>query len=650
MTLLGVLAAVLLLTIIPTATDAKYVEGVVDTSKDMEFLERFVFEPDELGQLWYEFKYPAELCCYQMVIFNDEAQQWPYVRANEDKLTCLEKKAQIPSHHNTQITLSTPYNCKNRTEDGKQMLVCSGTRHFTAKRPRWWFINVANCNNMSPKEGVHIQYKLNMTNGVRPMDKHFSADERYTLQTSIAFAVLYFLMALTGVYYKYQMSKKRLLHSTYQLFFISICLQLASLLFSIIALARFAQTGIEMPDMKTAGHVLSSVSDVVFILTLMLVGKGYTITRGRISTSGSVKLAIFITLYALTYTFLYTYANANFDPRDVMYIYDSPAGMGLIVMRIVGIVWLYYCVFFTVKHFNQKFKFYLLFMVFYVVWFAIEPVMIGVANAFIPNYKRVKIVTGVYWTVSFIGQMYFLVLTRPDMTNEYFPYHIKTNQVAALLVTEPSDDEESNFTNPFIGAPLTRSLTNIFVKSPTPKVTVDAPYKTTPSRPVAEARIVSETKPTSKARPGHPIVNNFVTASLHAASSDDVNDSTPAPTPPKPAPKPGPNFAMFCVEKPKAQPTDNVKIENETQPAVNTRSPPKGKKHGLKLPALPKKIKPQQAAAKRSASSVSPVTGTRAPATNDRKIDDRGTEVKEQCSFDLEFVDIPLDDLTITDM
>ncbi|XP_022111819.1 transmembrane protein 145-like [Acanthaster planci] len=640
MSFTGVLVAALLLAIFPTVTDGKYVEGVVDTSKDMEFLGRFVFEPGEYGQLWYEFKYPAELCCYQMIMFNDEDNQWPYIRANEDKLTCLQKKAQIPSNYNTQITLSTPYNCKNKTENGRELLVCSGTRHFTAKRPRWWFINIANCNGMSPQEGVHIQYKLNMTNGIRPLDKHFSGDERYTLETSIAFTALYFLMALTGTYYKYQLSKKRLLHSTYQLFFTSICLQLASLILTVGALASFAQDGIEMPALKTTGHVISAIGDVIFILTLMLVGKGYTITRGRISTSGSVKLAIFISLYALTYVFLFTYGQSNFDPRDVMFIYDSPAGMGIIVLRVLGVIWLYYCVFFTVKNFTHKLKFYVLFMLFYCMWFSAEPVMIGVANEFIPKYIRAKIVSGVYWTITFIGHMYFLILTRPDKTNKYFPYHIKTNQVAAMIVGD-TDDEESNFTNPFMGAPLTRSLTNIFVNTSTPKVTVDPPYDNAASKPVARTKPVAGARPASGARPGKPMVNNFVSASLHAVSEsnsiDDFKDTTPA-TPPKLASRFGPDFSIFCVEKSKTQPTANVKIENEKQenPASKKVSRPKGKKPS-------KKVRPQQAISKTSAAA-------RILAENDRKTTDQNDGVKQQSSYDLEFVEIPLDDLTITDM
>jgi len=40
---------------------------------------------------------------------------------------------------------------------------------------------------------------------------------------------------------------------------------------------------------------------------LILMAKGFTVTRGRISTSGSIKLAVFMTVYVLAYAALFIY-------------------------------------------------------------------------------------------------------------------------------------------------------------------------------------------------------------------------------------------------------------------------------------------------------------------------------------------------------
>ena len=56
------------------------------------------------------------------------------------------------------------------------------------------------------------------------------------------------------------------------------------------------------------------VSILVFILMLLLLGKGFTVTRGRISTGGSIKIAIFMTLYVITYAVLFFYdASVSID-------------------------------------------------------------------------------------------------------------------------------------------------------------------------------------------------------------------------------------------------------------------------------------------------------------------------------------------------
>lgn len=45
----------------------------------------------------------------------------------------------------------------------------------------------------------------------------------------------------------------------------------------------------------------------IFILLLLLLAKGYTTTRGRLPISATVKLTIFMCLYAITFLTLFIY-------------------------------------------------------------------------------------------------------------------------------------------------------------------------------------------------------------------------------------------------------------------------------------------------------------------------------------------------------
>jgi hypothetical protein len=57
-----------------------------------------------------------------------------------------------------------------------------------------------------------------------------------------------------------------------------------------------------------------------------------------------------------------------FDPGEVLYIYESPAGYGLVAMRLLGWIWFCYAIFFTLKHYPAKAKFYYPFFIFYTLW------------------------------------------------------------------------------------------------------------------------------------------------------------------------------------------------------------------------------------------------------------------------------------------
>lgn len=48
-------------------------------------------------------------------------------------------------------------------------------------------------------------------------------------------------------------------------------------------------------------------SETCYLLLLLLLAKGYTITRGRLSLGTSVKLTIFMCLYSITYITLFIY-------------------------------------------------------------------------------------------------------------------------------------------------------------------------------------------------------------------------------------------------------------------------------------------------------------------------------------------------------
>ena len=77
--------------------------------------------------------------------------------------------------------------------------------------------------------------------------------------------------------------------------------------------------GIGLKSTQLNGRVLEAAADLMFVLLLILVAKGYTVTRARLPQASSIKLAVFVCAYSTIYTTLFIYERIHFDPGTVLY-------------------------------------------------------------------------------------------------------------------------------------------------------------------------------------------------------------------------------------------------------------------------------------------------------------------------------------------
>lgn len=59
--------------------------------------------------------------------------------------------------------------------------------------------------------------------------------------------------------------------------------------------------------MNHSGQLLCGASEIQYLLLLVLMAKGYTITRARLKVAFTVKLTVFVCTYTITYTSLFIY-------------------------------------------------------------------------------------------------------------------------------------------------------------------------------------------------------------------------------------------------------------------------------------------------------------------------------------------------------
>ncbi|XP_064617706.1 transmembrane protein 145-like [Liolophura sinensis] len=408
----------------------KHVKGSISSSSDWEYITRFCFLSKEGGFKFY-FEYPVEYGIQNILLYFDEPTQWQAVYKTDTN--CFQKEAVLRPENNQVLTLSPAYTwsgCKlvNSSATGWQnWYQCAGGRKFKSARERWWFFAVSHC---GFKEGLRLNYSLWMTNGDDFLHKEYSADEFYIFPNHLAFFLAFVVMLGFSLAIAAALKHKQMFHSTYKLYLVSVMVKTLSLLLLTVAWGTY---GTKEHGTPFNGRLFGAASEVMFLLLVVLLGKGYTITVGRLSPASAVKLTIFMTVYVVTSAILLSW---EFDPGLVLYIYESPAGYGLVALRFIGWLWFCYSVFFTLKNYPEKRLFYYPFVIFYSLWFLAGPIVILVSMHAIALWIREKTVVAVENLVAFAGYLFFLVLTRPQAANKNFPYHVKTTQIGAM----PTED------------------------------------------------------------------------------------------------------------------------------------------------------------------------------------------------------------------
>ncbi|XP_020950085.1 transmembrane protein 145 isoform X3 [Sus scrofa] len=464
----------LLLLPLPPRARAKYVRGNLSSKEDWVFLTRFCFLSD-YGRLDFRFRYPEAKCCQNILLYFDDPSQWPAVYKAGDK-DCLAKESVIRPENNQVINLTTQYawsGCQVVSEEGTRYLSCSSGRSFRSVRERWWYIALSKCGvrvwtghqgllllaflpipslpraplrppHPPQGDGLQLEYEMVLTNGKSFWTRHFSADEFGILETDVTFLLIFILIFFLSCYFGYLLKGRQLLHTTYKMFMAAAGVEVLSLLFFCIYWGQYATDGIGNESLKIVAKLLFSSSFLIFLLMLILLGKGFTVTRGRISHSGSVKLSVYMTLYTLTHVVLLIYEAEFFDPGQVLYTYESPAGYGLIGLQVAAYVWFCYAVLVSLRHFPEKQPFYVPFFAAYTLWFFAVPVMALIANFGIPKWAREKIVNGIQLGIHLYAHGVFLIMTRPSAANKNFPYHVRTSQIASAGAPGPGGSQSAD--------------------------------------------------------------------------------------------------------------------------------------------------------------------------------------------------------------
>eukprot|EP00090_Calanus_glacialis_P004545 TRINITY_DN13400_c0_g1_i1.p1 TRINITY_DN13400_c0_g1~~TRINITY_DN13400_c0_g1_i1.p1 ORF type:complete len:549 (+),score=97.43 TRINITY_DN13400_c0_g1_i1:261-1907(+) len=414
----------------------KYMEGELKTGDNWAFLARFCFLSLH-GKFEYDIEYPEAYATENLDLYYDTVTQWPRVYGDSSNLTsCKEKESvlQVENNQFINLTTDTVYSgCQRHyvPVDNSSFFRCRGSRNFKTARERWWFVAISNCQSA---KGLKLRYKFWLTNG-EPWDflhYHYSADEFYILPILMVYGFLNLLLLVMTFRSAVQLRSRQLLHTTFKLFWSSVLLQTFGVFLLSLSYLSYGMNGYGLPNGKLLGRILESASEITFLLLLILLAKGYTVTRARLRQMSTIKVTIFICAYVIMYMALFLCEKLYFDPGKVLYLYESSFGYGLVILRMVGWLIFIYATFFTLKHYPEKGGFYYPFFCFYTLWFVASPAIIVLGNNLIAKWVREKVVSSVEHCVALVGHTVFLILTRPSAHNKNFPYHVRTTQIGIM--------------------------------------------------------------------------------------------------------------------------------------------------------------------------------------------------------------------------
>mgnify|MGYP006094065361 CR=1 FL=1 len=416
------------------------------------YVSKFCFMPKSgkpTGVFKYNVTFPSNTSLAWQVYY-DGSESWDKVRKGDVSINCYDKVNLAQTKDNS-FPLSTHPLVKVVKTD-QALLGNDGTRQvsseleFSSNRPRWFYFALSNCASAVDKDGrvaahypsakefsIVADVSLTMLNGDGP-ERHFSADDFGKLTLYQLFFTLYVLLSLYFMYATKKLLQRQMFHHTVKLLCGAIYMEAISLFWGLLYQNHYAVEGYKLPFLEMLGRLFHAGADILLVLFLLLIAKGWSVVRKKISATGRVKIAVFGTAYTFCYYgALVWHFSVQGDPSKVTYFYDSPWGGFIQMFRCIGIAWFTYACRTTWVNYTTKRNFYRVFYVTGLVWMASLPLQVLFANNILELWYRSVFVTAMELSLNAIVTIWFAVLFMPNQYNKNFPFHAKTVQMEEPL-------------------------------------------------------------------------------------------------------------------------------------------------------------------------------------------------------------------------
>ncbi|ETN61988.1 hypothetical protein AND_006332 [Anopheles darlingi] len=303
--------------------------------------------------------------------------------------------------------------------------------------PRFWYVSIVSCyQNVTTcqwhyydyrkyhTEPPEIDFDITLVNGnpnrqtlsfFNPLLFHFSFDRQNTLEMYLIFFVVYLLMVPLQIY-AVRLQK----HPVTRLFTVSLLLEFVSVCLLLTHTIRYAMNGVGNEKLAVMGDIFDIFSRTSFMLILLLLAKGWAVTRLQISVSSWILLMVIWIPYCAIHVLLYIWNRTEVDIISDIDEYQTWPGWLVLACRTTMMLWFLWELRTTMKyeHSSQKLDFLLHFGASSLVWFIYLPIVAIVAVNVSPLW-RYKLLLGITNSADCLAYCVMMGLLWPNRAGQY---------------------------------------------------------------------------------------------------------------------------------------------------------------------------------------------------------------------------------------
>lgn len=296
-------------------------------------------------------------------------------------------------------------------------------------QPSFWYISMVPCyrneetcewHHYEPNEHYEIDYDMWLVNGnpntssYNTLTYQFSFDRQNTLELHLLLWLCYMILVPLQCY-----AARIQRHPVTRLFTASLLIDFIAICFILVHSLKFSLDGIGFPKLNMVGDILDILSRTLFMLLLLLLAKGWAVTRLELTWKPLV-FAIWL-CYGIVHILLYVWNLTEVDVIEDIDEYQTWPGWLIIVFRTLIMIWFIYELRITMlyEHNTQKLNFLLHFAASSLVWFIYLPILALIA-LHVSALWRLKLLLGITYSADCFAYCVMAHLLWPTRSEQYF--------------------------------------------------------------------------------------------------------------------------------------------------------------------------------------------------------------------------------------